>query len=259
MPAEFPNDSFLDIKKGTFDYCSTPAFIVSTFSISSNHSRKSKDTESVLSLPPRRGSYTLDRFYPNKQSGSDLTDQEIVGLVRILCADLSKSLGKPRHSETRGSIPWTLRRFRSSKSYWNNKYDDSCPVHNHISKQVLRDIDQQMKKFAFCPPDEVEISEFYDDVRVMGFVWRVMMDDDKMPKRVTRVELFHNCPGCRIRRVLSEPCFLEAIVVGYDGIIRKLAEQAGEIIHKRGGNILSLEKLMDVRDNMFFEDKDETE
>ncbi|KAI5816628.1 hypothetical protein BZA77DRAFT_353868 [Pyronema omphalodes] len=258
MPTEYPNESLLAIKKRELGYCSTPDFTTSTFSISSDYSRQSNDNDSVFSLPLRRGTSSLERFYPNKKSGTDLTDQEIAGLVRILCADLSKSSGKARHCETRGSIPWSLRRFRSPKSYWNNKYDDSCSVHNHISKQVLRDIDQELKKFAFCPPEEIEISEFYDEVRVMGYVWRVMMDDD-MPKRVTKVELFHNCPGCRIRRVLSEPCFLEAIVVGSDGIIRKLAEQASEIIHKRGGDILSLEKLMDVRNNMFFENDDETQ
>ncbi|KAI5810570.1 hypothetical protein BZA77DRAFT_361035 [Pyronema omphalodes] len=216
-----------------------------------------------------------------------LSPADITALASVLCFDLQAHAGA-RLEETDG-LPTSLRSraqmyqtdqysartgiddslqtlqalfLESEKqSDTNDQWVDSpCPAHIRLSPGIIRELDKQIEAFVY-ETDVFNTPSRLETLDIMGCLYegQWVRDQDGNPvfsRRIPRLnhaikwEEKNKCAGCRLSRIFSEQCCLEALVVASTGKVYEIAVQAWKRTEEIYGASESLETLLEERENL---------
>jgi hypothetical protein len=216
-----------------------------------------------------------------------LNPADIAALASVLCFDLEAHAGA-RLEETDG-LPTSLQSrvqmyeteqyptrtgvdnplqtlqasFLGSEKHpdTNDHWVDSlCPVHIHLSPGIIRELDKQIDAFVY-ETDVFNTPSRLETLDIMGCLYegQWVRDEDGNPVFSRIVPRLHHtikwgeknkCAACRLRRIFSEQCCLEALVVASTGKVHEIAVQAWKRTGEIYGATESLERLLEERENL---------
>ncbi|KAI5782256.1 hypothetical protein FPQ18DRAFT_130577 [Pyronema domesticum] len=205
------------------------------FDLEANAEARLQETDGLPTLLQSRVQMYETEQYPAR-TGVDSPQQTLQNLQ-------ASFLGSEKHPDT--------------NEHW---VDSLCPVHIRLSPGIIRELDKQIDAFVY-ETDVFNTPSRLETLDIMGCLYegQWVRDEDGNPVFSRIVPGLHHtmnwgeknkCAGCRLRRIFSEQCCVEALVVASTGKVHEIAVQAWKRTGEIYGVTESLERLLEERENL---------